>query len=127
MQRVLPLGCGATRAANELAQIAPALQIVRQSDEAQQRIPCHRAHAKLSARQQLQARRTRRLVRAHHARHRTLIGQRQRRIAQSLGPRHQLLRQGRAMLKAKRADGVQLGIGGGRGGGGHGSFVLNTV
>ena len=112
------------RCRDELAQPAPAHKIARNRHEAAA------FERELAAQQQLEVAPARFIgellfkpgdalvvvlqtrERAHHAGHRTFIGDGQRLIAQVVGLLHQLLRMRGAALEAEVADAVQLGIAG---------------
>ena len=121
---VVALGCRAPRAGDELAQIAPALQVVRQHHHGKAKVRLRAGpdrhgspirHRKLRPRQQLQAHALRLAVRAHHPRHRALVGDGQRRIAQLARPLHQFFRLRGATLEAETREAMQLGVGRRRG------------
>ncbi len=88
-QPVLPLGRAGTREAHEFAQVAVAVAIGSQQQQTIDRRPV--LDAKAGADDQVQPAVLRRQVRAHHARHRALVGQRERAIAQRAGAVDQFL------------------------------------
>jgi hypothetical protein len=92
------------RRRDELAQIAPAVEVAGEGDDFET------FHHKLRAQQQLQTQFFGLNVCPHHASHRTFIGDGQRRITQSMGTCHQLLRLRGATLEAEIAEAMQLAI-----------------
>ncbi len=111
-QAVLALGRGAAAGGDELAQRAPAVEVVRQRDQA--KAPVTAVEHELAAGQQLEAELLRLRMRAHQPGHRAFIGDGQRAVAQRVGARHQFLGMRRADLEAEVAAAVQLGVGGER-------------
>ena len=83
-QLVAAFGGRAPRQADELTQVAPALQVLRQNDNGAAR------QGELGPRQQLQAEFFGLAVGTHQAGHRAFVGHRQRRVAQRGSARHQL-------------------------------------
>jgi hypothetical protein len=112
VQAVLALGRGAPAGGDELAQRAPAMEVVRQRD--QPKAPVTAVEHELAAGQQLEAELLRLRMRAHQPGHRAFIGDGQRAVAQRVGARHQFLGMRRADLEAEVAAAVQLGVGGER-------------
>ena len=123
---VSSLGRCTPRGGDELAQIAPAVQVVRQGDQsptqagrigrserAKRTRPIRRSgrQHKLRPQQQLQAELLRLAMRPHHTRDRTFVGDGQRAVTQSVCPLHQLLRVRGAALEAEVAHAMQLGVG----------------
>jgi hypothetical protein len=117
-QAVLALGRGAAAGGDEFAQRAPALEVVRQCDQA--KAPVAAVQHEFAAGQQLQAELLGLGMRAHQPGHRAFIGDGQRGVAQRVGARHQFLGVRRAHLEAEVGAAMQLGVGGkaGEAGGG---------
>jgi hypothetical protein len=109
-QAVLALGRGAAAGGDELAQRAPAVQVVRQRD--QPKAPVAAVEHELAAGQQLEAELLRLGMRAHQPRHRAFVGDGQRGVAQRMGARHQFLGVRGADLEAEVGAAVQLRVGG---------------
>ena len=115
-QPVLAFGCGPARLGDELAQVAPGLQVVRQRHQPKTGLkraaagPISLCHRKLGPGQQLQTEFFRLGMRAHHARHRALVGEGQRRVTQGCRTRHQLFRVRGAASKAEVGQAMQLGV-----------------
>jgi hypothetical protein len=126
-QAVLALGRGAPAGGDELAQRAPAVQVVRQRDQA--KAPVAAVEHELAAGQQLEAELLGLGMRAHQPRHRAFIGDGQRAVAQRMGARHQFLGVRGADLEAEVGAAVQLRVGGkaGEAGGGRWGGLHDSV
>ncbi|OQC04174.1 MAG: hypothetical protein BWX79_02545 [Alphaproteobacteria bacterium ADurb.Bin100] len=109
-QAVLALGRGAAAGGDELAQRAPAVEVVRQRDQA--KAPVTAIEHELAASQQLETELLGLGMRAHQPGHRAFVGDGQRGVAQRMGARHQLLGVRGAHLEAEVGAAMQLGVGG---------------
>ena len=108
---VLPLGSRTAGQGDELAQITPAGEVVRQGDQgkggglAVYGMVCAtvrtKRHRELRSQQKFQPQALRRPMRTHHPGHRAFIRNGQRAVAQSVRPLHQFLRLRRAALEAE--------------------------
>ena len=83
---------GGARGSDELAQIAPALGVVRQHHQAKINPWCRCVHIELGPREQLQAHGFGGHMGAHHATHRTLVGDGNRAVTQLGRALDQLMR-----------------------------------
>jgi len=96
-------GCG-----DERAEVAPAVEVVRQHHQRERR---RGLHAKLGTGQQLEAHLPGHPVRAHHTGHRAFVGDGQRGVAEFVRARDQLFGPRGAALEAEIAQRMEFGIG----------------
>ncbi len=100
----------AAQPADELAQVAVAVAVAGQRDQRVRRAVRIGSDLELAADDQLQALRLGRLVGAHDAAERALVGQRQRAVAELAGALDELLGPARAVQERVRRQAAQLGI-----------------